>query len=127
VARGSVEAVEWRYASDDANDSQPRDIVVDREVASLYAMRARAEATEANRRGDLAGAGRVLERTAERIRRYAHGDPTLERIWRELRDDVERYAEQTMSPMELKAAFYVAESAGKGRGPDGRARRSRRP
>ena len=127
VARGSVEAVEWRYASDDANDSQPRDIVVDREVATLYAMRARAEATEANRRGDLAGAGRVLERTAERIRRYAHGDPTLERIWRELRDDVERYAEQTMSPMELKAAFYVAESAGKGRGPDGRARRSRRP
>jgi Ca-activated chloride channel family protein len=124
---GSVEAIEWRYATDDANDSQPRDVVVDREVASLYAARARAEATEANRRGDLASARRVLERTAERIRRYAHGDPTLERLWRELRDDVERYAAETMSSMQLKAAFYVAESAGKGRGPDGRARRSRRP
>lgn len=124
---GSVEAIEWRYATDDANDSQPRDVVVDREVASLYAAHARAEATEANRRGDLASARRVLERTAERIRRYAHGDPTLERLWRELRDDVERYGEETMSPMQLKAAFYVAESAGKGRAPDGRARRSRRP
>lgn len=124
---GSVEAIEWRYATDDVNDSQPRDVVVDREVASLYAARARAEATEANRRGDLASARRVLERTAERIRRYAHGDPTLERLWRELRDDVEHYAAETMSPMQLKAAFYVAESAGKGRGPDGRARRSRRP
>ncbi|HEX7979640.1 MAG TPA: VWA domain-containing protein [Gemmatimonadaceae bacterium] len=123
---GSVEAIEWRYATDDANDSQARDVVVDREVASLYAARARAEATEANRRGDLAGARRVLERTAERIRRYAHGDPTLAALWRELRDDVERYAEETMSPMQLKAAFYVAESAAKGRAPDGRARRSPR-
>jgi Ca-activated chloride channel family protein len=127
AALGSVEAIEWRYATDDANDAQPRDVVVDRAVATLYAARARAEATEANRRGDLASARRVLERTAERIRRYAHGDPALEALWRELRDDVERYAEQAMSPMQLKAAFYVAESAGKGRGPDGRARRSRRP
>ena len=124
---GNVEAIEWRYATDDANDSQPRDVVVDREVASLHAARARAEATEANRRGDLAGARRVLERTAERIRGYAHGDPALEVLWRELRDDVEHYAEQAMSPMQLKSAFYVAESVGKGRGPDGRAKRSPRP
>jgi Ca-activated chloride channel family protein len=127
AALGSVEAIEWRYATDDANDSQPRGVVVDRAGATHYAARARAEAPQANRRGDLASARRVLERTAERIRRYAHGDPALEALWRELRDDVERYAEQAMSPMQLKAAFYVAESTGKGRGPDGRARRSRRP
>ena len=124
---GAVEAIEWRYASDDANDAQPRDVVADREVALLYAGRARAEATEANRRGDLASARRVLERTAERIRRYAHGDPALEALWCELRDDVARYAEQAMSPMELKSAFYLAESARKGRASDGRARRSPRP
>jgi hypothetical protein len=67
-----------------------------------------------------------LERTAERIRRYAHGDPALEALSRQLHDDLARYAEQTMSPMELKSAFYVAESARKGRAPDGRARRSPR-
>jgi Ca-activated chloride channel family protein len=127
ASMGNVEALEWRYATHDANDSQPRDVAVDREVASLYATLARAEATEANRRGDLSRARRVLERTADRIRGYAHGDRALEALERELRDDVDRYAEQAMSPMQLKAALYVAESASKGRGPDGRARRSPRP
>jgi Ca-activated chloride channel family protein len=127
ASSGSVGALEWHYATHDANDSQPRDVAVDREVASLYAARARAEATEANRRGDLSKARRVLERTADRIRGYAHGDPVLQALWRELRDDVARYAEQAMSPMQLKSAFFVAEAVGKGRGPDGRARRSPRP
>lgn len=127
ASSGRVEALEWLYASHEANDSQPRDVVVDREVAALHAARARAEATEANRRGDLTRARRVLERTSARIRGYAHGDPQLEALWREVRDDVERYAEETMSPMQLKAAFFVAESASKGRAPDGRARRSPRP
>jgi Ca-activated chloride channel family protein len=127
ASTGNVEALEWRYATHDANDSQPRDRGVDREVASLYSARARAEATEANRRGDLTRARRVLERTADRIRGYAHGDPALEALWRELRDDVERYAEHAMSPMQLKSAFFVGEAVGKGRAPDGRARRSPRP
>ncbi|PYP77816.1 MAG: hypothetical protein DMD35_13310 [Gemmatimonadetes bacterium] len=123
----NVEAVEWRYDTHEANDAQARDVVVDREAASLYAARARAEATEANRRGDFTRARRVLERTVARIRGYAHGDPALEALWRELRDDIERYAEQAMSPMQLKSAVYVAESVGKGRAPDGRARRSPKP
>ena len=115
---------EWRYADHQANDTQPRDVIVDREVASLYAALARAAATEANRDGDLDRARRVLERTADRIGRYANGDRELESIRRALRDDMHRYAEQAMSPMQLKAAFYVAESAAKNRGSDGRARRA---
>ncbi|HTK48272.1 MAG TPA: VWA domain-containing protein [Gemmatimonadaceae bacterium] len=117
----------WRYASHDENDAQPRDVVVDRAVATLHAARARAEATEANRDGDFRRARRVLERTAERIRGYAHGDPELEALWRSLRDDVGRYAEEVMTAMQLKASFYVAESVAKGRAPDGKARRAPRP
>ena len=115
---------EWRYADHAANDAQRRDVVVDREVAAMYAARARAEATEFNRHGDFDRARRVLERTADRIGRYANGDRALEAIRRALRDDVERYAEQAMSPMQLKMAMYVSESESKGRGADGRARRS---
>jgi Ca-activated chloride channel family protein len=121
---GDVRRCEWRYASHAANDAQPRDRVVDREVARLHASRARAEATEANRRGDFWHARRALERTALRIEDYAGGDVELQVIARELRDDVERFAEQAMSPMQLKMAVYVAESAGKSRGSDGKARRS---
>ena len=128
---GSLDAssviCEWRYADDAANDSQPRDVVVDREVAALYAARARAEATEANRRGDLNGARRVLERTADRIRGYARRDPAIEAIRRSLRDDVGRYGVEVMSARQLKVAFATAEAYGKGRGPDGKARRHRPP
>ena len=115
---------EWRYADHPANDAQPRDVIVDREVAAIYALQAQAEATEHNRHGDLDRARRVLERTADRIGRYANGDPAIEAIRRSLRADVDRYAERAMSPMELKAAMYVAESARKGRGRDGKARRA---
>ena len=115
---------EWRYADHRANDLQPRDVIVDREVAAHYAARARAEATEANRRGDLDLARRVLERTADRIRSYAEGDPAIEAIRRSLLADVDGYG-TTMSAMQLKVSFAVAESYGKGRTPDGKARRYR--
>ena len=116
---------EWRYADHRANDVQPRHVIVDREVAAHYAARARAEATEANRRGDLDRARRVLERTAERIRAYANGDAAIEAIRRSLLQDVDHYGLEVMSAMQLKVSFAVAESYGKGRAPDGRARRYR--
>jgi len=53
-----------------------------------------------------------------------NGDPELEAVRQSLRDDVNRYAVRAMSPMQLKAAMYVAESESKGRGRDGRARRA---
>jgi len=116
---------EWHYADHHANDLQPRDVIVDREVAAHYAARARAEATEANRRGDLDRARRVLERTADRIRGYADRDPAIEAIRRSLLDDVERYGVEVMSAMQLKVSFAAAEAYGKGRAADGKARRYR--
>lgn len=125
LADGGTVAVEWKYAAHADNDAQPRDVMVDREVAALYAARARADATEANRDGDFDRARRVLERTAKRIRSYAGGDAELEALRRALLSEVERFAERPMSAMQLKSAFFVAESTSRNRGTDGKARRSR--
>jgi Ca-activated chloride channel homolog len=115
--------IAWTYASHADNDHQPRDREVDREVAILYAARARADATEANRRGDFPAARRVLERTADRILTYAGDDRALRDLASSLRAEIPRFAEEAMSPMVLKASFYLAESAAKSRSADGRARR----
>ena len=116
--------VEWTYASHAANDGQPRDREVDRKVAEMFAARARADATEANRHGDFAAARRVMERTAARIRQYAGTDAALNDYWNELLSELPRYDRVVMSPSLMKAAFYDAEMSVKGRVRDGRARRS---
>ena len=118
------EAVEFTYASHSANDEQPRDAKVDREVARVFAGRARAEATEANRRGDFDRAYRVLDGTARRITEYAGTDVELNELATTLREEVPQYTEQTMAPMAMKAAFFVAESSVRGRDFEGKARRS---
>ena len=115
----------WSYASHADNDGQSRDRVVDREVARLYVTRARAEATEANRNGDFERARRVLDGTASRIHGYTFGDPGLQRLRQLLRAEMRDYTSGPMSAMALKSAFFVAESAGKNRGPEGKARRAR--
>lgn len=120
LAQGTLE---WRYASHAENDVQARDRTVDRAVAELYAARARAAATEANRVGDYDQARKVLVRTARRIKRYALGDQMLEQLWRALERDAEELFGRRMDVMETKQAFYMAEASAKGRGPMGRARR----
>jgi Ca-activated chloride channel family protein len=116
----------WRYASHAANDSQPRDQVVDREVAKLYAARARADATEANRHGQFDAARRVLERTAARIGTYAAGDPELMNTARMLCESVSQFGERAMSPMALKESYFAAAVESKARTYDGTARRGPR-
>jgi Ca-activated chloride channel family protein len=76
---GEAESVRlsWTYTDDRANDTQPRDVEVDRAVARLFAARARQEAVARNRAGDFAGAQRVLEATASRIRAYAGRDANM--------------------------------------------------
>ncbi len=118
--------IEWTYATHADNDRQARDTEVDRRVADIYASRARAEATEANRRGDFVAARRVIERTAARIRQYAGDDEVLNECWRGLVAERSRYDEEVMSPMAMKQSYFVAEMAMKGRVPDGKARRSAR-
>ena len=96
---------------------------MDREVARVYAARARADATEANRTRDYDRARRVLIGTARHIGEYAGDDHELHALATALRAEVQEYAEQAMSPMALKASFFVAESATRGRSLDGKARR----
>ena len=131
VALGSDDAifthaeglVEWTWASHADNDRQPRDRTVDREVAKLYAARARAEATEANRYGDLSRARRVIEGTARRIGEYAGDDRELRSLMVALESDLAHFADEMLSPVALKSAMYAAETMVKGRASDGRARR----
>jgi hypothetical protein len=118
--------IQWTYASHVENDRQPRDREVDRRVAELYAARARADATEANRNGDFAAARHAIEASVARIRQYAGNDPALNAIWMELARERPRYDEAVMSAMEMKRAYYQADMGMKGRVADGRARRSPR-
>ncbi len=60
----------WTYADHRANDTQPRNVSVDRAVAKLYAAQAAAEALELNRAGRFADAAARLQATAERITQY---------------------------------------------------------
>ena len=124
MVAGSEARQAWTYATHHDNDVQPRNREVDRAVAELYAARARAEATEANREGRYDRARTVLEATARRIRTYAGEDTTLLQLARVLRDEVPEYAEAPMSAMALKRSLTVAEQMTKGRDEVGRARRS---
>lgn len=125
LTREAEQTLLWQYASHAENDAQPRDRMVDREVARLFAARARAEATELNRRGDYDRARRALEATARRIQSYTFGDRELQQLRLDLLDDVRGFADGPMSAMAMKSVLFVAESVSKGRGHDGRARRSR--
>lgn len=114
----------FTYADHEANDAQPRDRLVDREVAALYAGRARATATEANRQGDYAHAQGVLEATARRIAQYAGGDDVLESLRRKLESEVQMFTRR-LSAKERKAGFFLAQAETSNRDPLGKARRRR--
>ncbi|MEO7455741.1 MAG: VWA domain-containing protein [Gemmatimonadaceae bacterium] len=113
----------FTFATHAANDEQPRDRRVDREVGRQYVARARAEATEANRHGDYDRAHRVLTGTSRRIMEYAGDDAELRAMARGLRSEMVMYTQAPMSAMELKASFYVAETAMRYRTSEGKARR----
>ena len=118
-----AEEVRWTWASHVQNDAQPRERTVDRQVASLYAARARAEATEQNRAGNYERARHVLTATALRIRSYAGNDPELNGVADALLSEVEHYAVRPLAPMELKASAFLAYAAERGRDQLGKSRR----
>ena len=113
----------WSYATHHDYDVQPRNREVDRAVAELYAARARAEATEANRQREYDRARHVLEATAHRIGTYAGDDTELRHLAHMLREAVPEYAEAPMSAAALKMSVYASELVTKGRDTSGRARR----
>jgi hypothetical protein len=82
----------WTYADHHANDTQPRNVVVDRAVARLYAARAIAEALEMNRAGKFEEAVARLKATADRIQQYAGSDAELRKALDSLRERDLHYA-----------------------------------
>ncbi len=122
-----TQTLSWRYASHGENDRQPRERTVDRAVAQAYSARARDEATDHNRTGDLNGARRVLRQTASRIQDYAGDDAELCAMYEELLRESERFSERQFSPVMLKAEQFAAYAGRAARAPDGRARRTKGP
>jgi Ca-activated chloride channel family protein len=117
-------SVSWTYARDAEDDAQPRNRVVDRAVAHLFAARAQREALDANREGRFKEAGRILERVAARIEAYAGDDPELRRIVSELRA-AKGELEDAMDMARMKGRYYISGSVMKSRDPRGRS--TRRP
>jgi Ca-activated chloride channel family protein len=85
--RGEATELAWEYADHRANDLQPRDSDVDREVARLFASRVRKEAVELNLAGNFRQATERMQAVARRIRGYAGADPVLLSIVAELEQE----------------------------------------
>ena len=117
-----AQAIGWSVAADAACDAQRRDAIVDREVAKLYAARARAEALELNEHEHYASARALLEQTARRILAYAGDDEELKALAAELMADAAEH-EQFMGAMEKKKRHYASYSVMRSRAADGKARR----
>ncbi len=124
VLEPSEQTLEWAYASHAENDRQPRSVAVDRAVAAQHAGRARSEALDRNRDGDLEGARRALLATADRIRGYANGDRELAGLVKELDRQGEEYGARPLSSPERKAVAFANYAIGMSRASDGRAKRS---
>jgi hypothetical protein len=114
--------VVWTYAGQIENDRQPRNVVVDREVARLYAAKAREEAVELNRQGRYEEAQRRLKTIAERIRQYAGEDSVIREILTEL-DEREVPYSAPLSASALKQESYAAYHLSRSRDPRGRSRK----
>jgi hypothetical protein len=114
----------WTWTDDAANEAQPRDVEVDRAVATQFAARARQEAVRLNRQGDYAGARRVLAATATRIREYAGRDARLRALVTELEAEGVTFA-APMSPVALKDVHFASSAMARMRSPIGAALRRR--
>lgn len=114
--------VAWTFRSHEDNDRQPRDVEVDRAVATAYAARVRHQATMFNQRGELEEARRAILACVKKIRSYAGADRELLQIARDLESEVETF-EGPMSAMDLKHARYASLHLSMMREPSGRARR----
>jgi hypothetical protein len=120
------EAISWQYADHTENDRQPRNRAVDRQVARLYASRARREALQLNQVGRFAEATSLIERVRRRIESYAGDDPELLGIVEELRTDFADYG-ALLPVFERKNRYYVASNFLRNRDVLGKAWREKTP
>jgi Ca-activated chloride channel family protein len=109
VGEDASASLTWEYAKDGLNDRQERDEEVDRAVASVFASRARQEATQLNRAGNFPAAQAALVGVARRIRDYAGRDSVMRGLIAELEQEAEGMA-RPMAPAAAKA-MYFAENA----------------
>ena len=125
VADDSSVSISWTYADSRTNDVQERDAEVDRAVASIFASRARQEATALNRAGNFPAAQAALASVAKRIRSYAGRDAAMRALIAEL----ERDSFELAAPMAAAAAkqmHFRAYASAKTRNFDGTAFRKPR-
>lgn len=116
-------STDWSVVDATNDTGRARDVDVDRLVAERFSARARERAALQNRDGDFRGATRGLRRTAERIARYASGDPVLEALVAMLMQE----AQEMRMPMEektRKAKFFTATSEARGRDAQGGSRKA---
>ena len=122
-ALGTVsQDIQWAFADHARNDRQPRDRVVDRAAARVYAALARQQALALNREGRYDDARRVLERVAMKIADYAGHDAELHEIMRSLREDLEAFAAR-MDPVLAKQRHFASYAAQHSRMADGKSRK----
>jgi hypothetical protein len=102
------------YATHAACDAEPRDPGVMHWVGLDHADRARREATEHSKRGDLAAARHALRRVARRLSEYAAGDEALEASLSGLRDYERVAADRPVAPAVAKEAWYQTHRRSRG-------------
>lgn len=116
AVRHATEWHELRFtrASNAACDAELKDADVMHWVGLHHADKARREAAERSKRGDLAGAKRTLQRVSQHIQTYASDDEELAAALDELREVEEVVAAAPASAMVAKE--LVAESYRRSRG-----------
>ena len=120
VLGGASANIEWRYASHGEVDAQPRDRAVDLRVASLYAARAREEASRYNREGRFDVARRALRGVAQRIDAYAGSDVALRAIVDRLAEEQGEFA-APMAASERKMRYSASANIARHRDIQGKA------
>jgi len=127
VSNGEIAACEpaslqWTWASDEKNASQPVDRGLRMERAELETHRIRQDAILLNRRNELAQSVQTILDGAERIRRHSLDDPAILDLAAGLEAEAKEYRVLLTSgagKAQYVAQFYLM----KGRDPKGEARR----
>lgn len=109
--------VRFAYADHLACDTERRDrldLAVMHWVGLHHAERARREATELSRRGDLQDARSRLEKVARRVAEYAGADAELLAVVQELHALAQELSERPVSPAAAKEMYFQAQRRSRG-------------
>jgi Ca-activated chloride channel homolog len=104
----------FTYADHAACDAEARDAAVMHWVGLDHADRARREATDRSKRGDLAGARDALRRVARRLSEYAGGDHDLEAALSGLREYERDVADRPVASAVAKESFFQTHRRSRG-------------